>query len=122
MWLMAILAISIQLTETTYGQFDFDSFQKASFQDLVVRLAIMFGAATLVIHMLDFVFVSTYIQQIHVPRLLHPLPRRTATPSSPDFIFLFRLDRVRLAVLTAGSALFYLFWLWYLVAGRNYLA
>ncbi|HVT81599.1 MAG TPA: hypothetical protein VHM90_13205 [Phycisphaerae bacterium] len=120
MWLMHKY-MRDQLTETTYGQFDFDNFQKLPFQDLLIRLAIMFGGATLLIHLLDYLFVGPWIKK-YTFLVCFVLVVLESGAIFAGFHFLFRLDRVRLAVLTAGCVLFYLFWLWYLVAGRNYLA
>ncbi len=120
MWLMHKY-MRDQLTETTYGQFDFDNYQKLPFQDLVVRLCIMFGSATILIHLLEFILVGTYIRKYTFVVCFALFIFETAAIAA-GFHFLFRLDRVRLAVLTAGSALFYLFWLWYLTAGKSFLA
>src|SRR4051812_7493272 len=50
-----------KLTETTYGSFDFDNFQKPALQDLLIRLAIVFVGATLIIHMLDYLLIGRLI-------------------------------------------------------------
>lgn len=113
MWLMH-KHMRDKLTETTYNQFDFDSFQKTTFQDLLIRLGIMFGAATVVIHLLDFVLVGTLIRK-YTFLVCFVLFLLETGAIAAGFHFLFRLDKLRLGVLTAGSALFYLLCLWYLV-------
>lgn len=109
-----------KLTETTYGAFDFDHFQKPAFQDLLIKLVIVFIGSTLILHMLDYVLIGRLIVKYGI--IIYPIL----------FLFevaaigfglktLFHLDRFRLVVLTAASAVFYLFCLLYLAAGKSFL-
>jgi hypothetical protein len=96
-----------KLTETTYGDFDFDSFQKPAFQNFVVRLAVIFGGTTLLLHLLIYLIISREILKHWGLWTLLLLVLETAG------IFLglrlvFRLDNFRLAVITAASAIIYL--------------
>ncbi len=109
-----------KLTETTYGEFDFDNFQKPLLQDLLLRLAIMFAVPTILLHLLEFLFIGVMINRHRAIVCMVLFVLETAAIFA-GFHFVFRLDKFRLLVLTGGSALFYLFWLWYLAAGK-YLA
>jgi hypothetical protein len=109
------------LTETKYGEFDFDQFQKNTFQDLMLRLVILFGGPTIVLHMLEsfFIGVSMKRHRLIVCLILFVLEMAAIVAG---FHLIFRLDKFRLWVLAAGSALFYLLWLLYLASGRTYLS
>ena len=105
-----------KLTQTNYGQFDFDNFQKATFQDLLVRLAIIFIGTTLVLHFLDYIFVGAEIRRYRglVRIVLFVLETGAITAG---LYYMFRLDRLRLSILAGVNALVYLFFLWYLTRG-----
>jgi len=105
-----------KLTETTYGRFDFDNFQKIAFQDLLVRLAIIFIGTTFVLHFLDYFLVGAEIRRYRglVRCFLFILETGAITAG---LSYMFRLDRLRLMVLAGVSAVVYLFFLWYLTRG-----
>jgi hypothetical protein len=109
-----------KLTETTYGSFDFDNFQRPAFQELLVKLAMVYLPPTMLFHMLDYFLVGTYINRYLILVSLVLFILESAAIGVVMFI-LFQLDRFRLTVLTVSSAIFYLFCLWYL-AGKHLLA
>jgi hypothetical protein len=111
----------LALASCSYGEFDFDNFQKPLLQDLMLRLAIMFAVPTILLHLLEFLFIGVTINRYRAIVCLTLFVLETAAIFA-GFHFVFRLDKLRLLVLAGGSAIFYLFWLWYLVTGTNYLA
>lgn len=110
-----------KLTETTYGQFDFDNYQLPAFQQLLIRLAVVFVGTTLVLHMLDYFFIGTLIRKYRMIVCL-VLFVLEVNAIGWGLYYLFNLDRFRLMVLTAASALFYILCLWYMATGKTFLA
>jgi hypothetical protein len=106
-----------QMTETQYGEFDFDNFQKPAFQEMLVRLAILFIGTTLIVHMLEYFFVGKKIVYHRGLWILLMFVVESGAIGA-GLWYLFKLDRFRLAVLTGGSAFFYFFFLWYLTSGK----
>ena len=94
-----------KLTETRYGDFDFDTFDKGAFQQLVAKLAALFLSATILFHMLYYLLIGRTRHQIIFSITLFVL--ETAAIAGGLF-FLFRLDRFRLVVLTVGCAIGYI--------------
>ncbi len=109
-----------QLTETKYGDFDFDNFQKPAFINLLVRLAIVFVGVTFVLHMADFFIVGTLIRKYRLIVSFVLFVLETGGIALALYL-VFRLDKFRWLVLTVGSAIFYLFCLWYLAHGKSFL-
>jgi hypothetical protein len=111
-----------KLTEKTYGDFDFDNVQKPAFVNLLTRLAVVFIGATFVLHMADYFLIGTLIRDPKYRILiLLALFLLESGAIAAALYFVFQLDRFRWIVLTAGSAFFYIFCLWYLVRGTGYL-
>ena len=110
-----------KLTETTYGEFDFDNYQKPAFVNLLTRLALVFIGVTFVLHMADFFLIGTLIRKYKLVICLMLFVLETGGIAA-GLHFVFRLDRFRWLVLTVGSAVFYLFCLWYLAHGGSFLA
>jgi hypothetical protein len=94
-----------KLTDTHYGEFDFDAFTKDAFNQLVIKLATLFVAATFFIHMLYYLLINRTRHRSLMSVTLFVL--ETAAIAAGLF-FLFRLDRFRLAVLTTGCAIGYI--------------
>ena len=94
-----------KLTETRYGDFDFDTFEKAAFQQLVAKLAALFLSATIFFHMLYYLLIGRTRHHAIFSTTLFVL--ETAAIAAGLF-FMFRLDRFRLAVLTLGCAIGYI--------------
>jgi hypothetical protein len=107
-----------KLTETKYGDFDFDSFQQPAFINLLVRLAIVFVGVTFVLHMADYFIVGYLINKYRLIVSLVLFVLETGAIAG-GLHLVFRLDRFRWMVLTVGSAIFYLFCFWYI---RKFLA
>jgi hypothetical protein len=110
-----------KLTETKYDDFDFDNFQQPAFLNLLVRLAIVFVGVTFVLHMADYFIVGSLIRRYRLLVSLVLFVLETGALAG-GLHLMFKLDRFRWTVLTAGSALFYLFCLWYLAHGKSFLA
>jgi hypothetical protein len=110
-----------KLTETQYGDFDFDNFQNPALINLIVKLAVIFLGATLIIHIADFLIIGTLIRKYKmiVCFVLFLLETGTITLG---LHLVFKLDKYRWMVLTGGSAFFYLFCLWYLSKGAGFLS
>ncbi len=51
------------VTESLYGQFDFNNFQRVAFNELLTRLAVLFVPLTVVLHMVDYLFVGRHINR-----------------------------------------------------------
>ena len=93
-----------KLAEPNYLEFSFDNFQKPAFQELLVRLAVIFLVPTLVLHLLIYACVSWYYFVYYRALLCLILLVLESGAIAAGFHFLFKLDRFRLAVLTASSA------------------
>ncbi|HEY4329562.1 MAG TPA: hypothetical protein VGN88_07490 [Phycisphaerae bacterium] len=110
-----------KLTETRYLEFDFDNFQKPAFQELVFKLAILFLSVTFALHMLDYLIIGAYIRKYRMIVCFTLFVLESSAIGTGLFMIL-KLDRFRLLVLTAGSAIFYMICLWYLATGKTFLA
>jgi hypothetical protein len=109
-----------KLTQTKYCDFDFDSFYKPAFINLLARLAIIFVGVTFFLHMADFLIIGTLIRKYRLLVCFTLFLLETGGLAAGLFL-VFRLDRYRWMVLTASSAFFYLFCLWYLARGAGFL-
>jgi hypothetical protein len=99
--------------ETTYGTFDFDNFQKKDLRDLIVRLILIYVSVTLALHMFEYLII--YRRIIYHWRVgLAILFVLEVAGICAGLHYFLKLDRFRLIVLTASSALFYLFFQWLL--------
>ncbi len=107
------------VTEALYGQFDFNNFQRVTFNELVMRLAVMFLPLTLVLHMFDYLFVGRQINR-HPKLVGFLLFVLEVAGIAAGYFFVLRLEWIRAAILTAVSAILYFAILWYL-AGRGML-
>lgn len=106
-----------KLSGTHYGDFDFDTFDKLAFQQVVLKLGVLFGTVTILWHMLYYVLIN---------RTRHPnvfsitlFVLETAAIAAGLF-FLFRLDRFRLVVLTLGCAIGYILLRLIIIGGLIY--
>jgi len=100
--------------ETNYGHFDFENFQKLAFKDMITRLAIIFVGATVVLHVLYFMFIGRSRYAFAWSTLLFLLEAAAITAG---LFFMYRLDPLRLAIIAGTSSLFYLICLWWLSSG-----
>ena len=107
-----------KLTETTYGTFDFDHFQKPAFEELLLRLTIIFLGTTFVLHFLDYFLVGRYINGRWRLLFVAMLFLSEIGAIAGGLYRMFKLDWMRLGVLTGTSAFFYLLFLWYLVSNK----
>jgi len=107
---------SDEFPEKMYGEFEFESFDKPKFHQFIARVVLLIGGITLVLHML------IYVLQL----------RRTRYPWTVDFFLfifeiaaltggfylLFKLDRLRLMVLSVANAIVYLLVRWILIPDK----
>ncbi len=110
-----------KLTDTRYGDFDFDNFQNPALINLLVRLAVIFLGTTLILHTADFLIIGTLIRKYRLIVCFVLFLLETGAIAL-GLHLVFKLDLYRWMVLTWGSALFYLFCLWYLARGASFLA
>jgi hypothetical protein len=96
------------LPEKTYHQFDFDTFQMTAFTEMLTRLITIFLGPTLVLHLFVFVFVGFSGVRRHYLLVGFSLFVLEVAAIAAGLYFLLRLDRVRLSILTALSAVVYL--------------
>ena len=107
-----------KLTETTYGNFSFENFQKPAFIDLLVQLTIVFLGTTFILHFLDYFLVGSHINGKWRLVIIFTLFLIEVGALAGGLYRMFKLDLMRLLMLTGTSAFFHLFFLWYLVAKK----
>ena len=106
-----------KIHEHTYGQFDFNNFQKPQLSELLVRLAAIYFTPTILFHLLEYWIVGPYIKLYWAIVLLVLMVLETATVAV-GLHFIIKLDRKRLIILTAASAVIYLLIYWLFIS-RN---
>jgi len=102
-----------KLPEKQYGDFDFDSYDKPAFNRFLTRLAVVFVGPTFILHTLVFLFVGRHIIQYWGTALFILFVFEVASIAALLF-YVFRLEVFRLVILTASSAIVYLFFQWLL--------
>jgi hypothetical protein len=106
-----------KLEETTYGQFDFDNFQKPAFYEMMSRLALIFLAPTMVLHVLEYLLVGIQIKRAPVAWRFGLLVLETAVIAA-GLVYVLKVDRRRAIILTTASALVYVLLLWGVVYSK----
>jgi hypothetical protein len=99
---------------SVYGTFDFRDFQRPAFQDLIVRLAAIFLPLTLIVHILDYLFVARQIN-LYTIQIGAALFAVEVAGIAVGFRFILGVEKERVILLTVVSAIFYLVVLWYLI-------
>lgn len=103
-----------EIAGSTYLQFDFDNFQKQPFIELLTRLALIFAGPTLILGMLEYMTIYRHII-LHRGLIAFLLFIFEVSAIGAGLFYFLQLDKIRFIILTAASALVYLFFLWYLV-------
>jgi len=96
-----------KLTETTYGDFDFNSFQRVAFNNFLLRMFILFGGPILILHLLEYFLIFRDIIR-HWYTIFFIMFVLMISAIAAGLYFMFRLDYLRLAILTGTSAVLYL--------------
>jgi hypothetical protein len=96
-----------KLTHTTYGEFDFDHFQKPAFKEFIVRLILLFLATTLALHLLEYLIIYRNIIR-HWGLITFALFVLETGGIAAGLYYLYKLDPLRLAIITTWSALWYM--------------
>ena len=106
MWILHKVAAD-KMPDSNYLEFDFDNFQKPALIELLLKLAIVIAPATLILHL--FVFLFCYLSVHRYPGLWgFSLTILESAAIAAGLFYVLKLDRFRIIVLSAGSALFYL--------------
>lgn len=96
-----------KLPETAYGDFDFGHFDKAAFQNLVMRVLVLVGGMALALHLLEYMVVCREMIRHQALWALLLFVLQIAGIAG-GLHYLFKLDRLRLAIITASCAVAYL--------------
>ena len=102
-----------KLPEKNYGNFSWDSFDRATLQTFIMRLAVIFVGATLTLHLLEYLIIYRYII-LHWKAILFTLFILEMAAITAGFILVFKLEAFRLGILVGISAVVYIFFLWLL--------
>jgi len=96
-----------KLTHTTYGEFDFNNFQKPAFKDFVIRLLLIFVGTTLALHLPEYLIVYRNIIR-HWATVTFAMFVLETAGIAGGLYYIYRLDSLRLTIITAWSALWYM--------------